>query len=1416
MAQSTREIRKLEESRVYRNIFTAEVDVWKSLNSERRKTGKDVSVLPVAKIDKPALDTGILTQQQKLWTNSKPNQRDIENPVLNKFQRQLKAKRTEKSESYFASKEVRGLNSEVIDKDQAPTGIIDRIQANRKERHESVLEDMYQELALINSELEPQIDEACTTVKEYLDQNLQELLQELAILETEESLMNFSLNDFRKLWSNTKHHTLVRQSWIDQLDSTLESIEADRAKLIQEVFKAYAQKLVRIAHLMPADVHKLMESESLAANQTLLANKKYCADLIRRLKIADIERERSQFLHWKTRIKDWKNFKKESALHGFSSFMSSPAVVNPSNMQKDMNSLTMQQKKLNQRRLDLLKVLKDMRPPNSTKTAVYQWHNSLTSITEQLDELHEKYKSVFHMNYEKLIQDCEEELNRVKTMLFNEGVLTEEDIDQLSTEQMLPLIGEKRARFDYELEKYEKYTDEISAAQKQEFRSLFKYLQGAAHIWDSHELALIKEERELQERLDKNRKEHDTQNQIKEAKLDIVLDRMRQDASEEVLKMSLKQSLEMLEEIKKRIHSYYDFHSTQVSTTKQYPSLVEEEIKRYDDVVCKYFGVGRKKMKTDPDSTPLNLSTGAIYYIYPEEEEDLGIPPDTTATARTSYTFLTDDQEEEIEVMPYVESFDIKPEVLKEAKANIRKEHIEHLETWKKDALTKAENVMTAKGEELSNELDLRLHLHEPRIGRIERTYTTSELTDKFKSSVEALENTFINATKSHELLSIKDEVGNQLDEYMAVIRASLRKFRQDLDEMLNNLRNSNAKFRRLLKIFSEGGNFCPEEVDEFRKKLEHMASKIDNAEGSMMAELEGMETKRLDSAREFSGKLEEKFKQHLFDLTFLEKIARWLTNIQVKIKSEVADSNSQAQKIAKMIATFDRRIDVVLRPNLDREQINAVELHDTLMPILETFHERVSYLDCAIEDNVPPPFNEQQAIVSKTETPQDEKKSTSRSRSRRLRQKDSEASITKGSKTKVNTPSKAPQALRTSDSESRPSTVQNAKVNSATVISSKVFQEGDANKLSKTRSVSSGNRQNSFSKPTNSSKFDKKYTVFGDGVTMNNFLSRVMTICRDGLDGLLNTADLYYRQKGNRQSTRSHAIHDNFDVCAEALIHRLKSYEAQAQDYHNSCIQELRAQLTTFGKSLVRFPSLIVNYTLLLEKNELLLQRNEMKNGFMAALDGLERQKRNHKTLLRPTLGHPNNRHEMANLNQSEDERKLAFENIMAGFLADNKEMQERNAVRFVQSLNHLTDKLLWQFDNYLTTDDVQKGKVPPKPKTEKQLLREKMVGSVEKLNDEKDREAEKVSWQSLSAKPLVSPIDDQPDDDVKNITCRKVTAAHKAVIDARDCAFQKYRQDYECMTEEIDEESKKLQQDEIRWSDNWKKSINKIMELY
>ena len=47
-----------------------------------------------------------------------------------------------------------------------------------------------------------------------------------------------------------------------------------------------------------------------------------------------------------------------------------------------------------------------------------------------------------------------------------------------------------------------------------ELNVLFKYLQGVTHIWDVHEIGLIKKERSLQELLQDCRHDHDNDNQV--------------------------------------------------------------------------------------------------------------------------------------------------------------------------------------------------------------------------------------------------------------------------------------------------------------------------------------------------------------------------------------------------------------------------------------------------------------------------------------------------------------------------------------------------------------------------------------------------------------------------------------------------------------------------------------------------------------------------------------------------------------------------------------------------------------------------------------------------------------------------------------------------------------------------------------
>lgn len=85
-----------------------------------------------------------------------------------------------------------------------------------------------------------------------------------------------------------------------------------------------------------------------------------------------------------------------------------------------------------------------------------------------------------------------------------------------------------------ELQAVERSLDLVLNGQSTQFHSLYQYGQGVAHLWDTHRVTLEEKERSFQEDLEECRHQHDVENQNLEANLDVVLDRLRQSASQEV------------------------------------------------------------------------------------------------------------------------------------------------------------------------------------------------------------------------------------------------------------------------------------------------------------------------------------------------------------------------------------------------------------------------------------------------------------------------------------------------------------------------------------------------------------------------------------------------------------------------------------------------------------------------------------------------------------------------------------------------------------------------------------------------------------------------------------------------------------------------------------------------------------------
>ena len=81
------------------------------------------------------------------------------------------------------------------------------------------------------------------------------------------------------------------------------------------------------------------------------------------------------------------------------------------------------------------------------------------------------------------------------------------------------------------------------------------------------------------------------------------------------------------------------------------------------------------------------------------------------------------------------------------------------------------------------------------------------------------------------------------------------------------------------------------------------------------------------------------------------------------------------------------------------------------------------------------------------------------------------------------------------------------------------------------------------------------------------------------------------------------------------------------------------------------------------------------------------------HKTLLRPTLGHPNNKPELEKLKAAELSRQKDYEKSLDDYERLMMECENVSAKNFLKDLTQITVLLFSQFDVMLTLDEVIVG---------------------------------------------------------------------------------------------------------------------------
>ncbi|KAK6481030.1 coiled-coil domain-containing protein 180-like [Huso huso] len=1034
------DVHVVRSGKVYKQLFDAEVQLVKALGEARSKSfpygvSLDSGKIPLVR-DLDTAAGGILSQRQRQWVQEMPNNTSTENPVLHREEVLSALRRAKESEDMLAAREVRGLSDPVV-AEKPESDIIQRLSLSKQQRHEDAVSNLQQELILLSEDFEPMFMEAGEALLDRLSESDGEIQQVFQKIENDSDLERFTLEGLHNLWDSITHISLERRKWIKDLDETCISYESKRAARIGNILKAYTGTLEKISYLMPSDVYRFIDKESMMLNQALLANRRAVGKLYVNLMERDLKRELSERRRWKERLQDWKTIKRQAALVKFNNFMSSIRNHEPEAVQRELDLMRKTQELMSERRMKILLSLSDISPPQCTKSMASEWNSSLSAINEQIDAMHIDYMKRIHSHYENLWQDCLEEVEKFKEEMLSNHVLSQKDIQYIVNNELLQLVGSCQRQQEEELEAMEKEFEVLANTTRDQNKALLKFARGAADLWELHSAGLARKEHLFQNKLDEIRVSHDQENQAKEASLDILMDKLRQESTEETLKSAMEKTFSYLEEIKT---SYLHFHQKQVDAVESYPAMVKEELLEYCTAVSGYFNV-REIFKQEEESILTSSSTSenlgvklekhkrrstsaAIQDVLsrdkkrstttavqsgslpkrvntPSPKKDASLADQKkrkmeseisskddfqttvfTTSSGNSYT-LTCPEDVMCEYPsqgkppPYVETVVLTSSLLSDLIRRTRQEFFEHMEHWFDKAMSNSMNIVAAKKDELKSELELRYHLHQPRAQRIEMDihnvraaelvlhrervdrhctgvieglnnvkseFVTlraeqKKLTEGFRKYIYDMEDIFVNATKSEWLASLCDSLHTDLDKHMGIIRASLRQFREKQETTLGRLRDSNAEFIKSVRLFSEGGNFTPDEFEVFRKRLDKISGRIDNTEEFVMLELEGMESKCLGQATEVVHKFEDKFHNLTVDLNFIEKIQRFLINTQVKMKLEVTKSNYQAESLSSYLEQFQKKIDACAKPRVDKE-VSLTYL------VVKGFHWQLAFTD--------------------------------------------------------------------------------------------------------------------------------------------------------------------------------------------------------------------------------------------------------------------------------------------------------------------------------------------------------------------------------------------------------------------------------------------------------------------------------------
>ncbi|XP_048851511.1 coiled-coil domain-containing protein 180 isoform X2 [Brienomyrus brachyistius] len=778
------EIRVVPRGKVYRQMFDAQVKLSMAVHESRRRRAAEAGV-PLQDSATPPPQPGFGT---RAGTERSDDGRSWDRTCA-----------TEKEETL----------PDVVVAEKVGSDINERLRERRLTRHTQAMAELQRDLASVSESYETPLRETGENFLSKMsacDEIMEKLMQKIVNAD-----VTYTLQDLHQLWDTIAEKSEDQKKWIMELDTVLGQHESDRTTKITAVLKKYSTLLEDISYMMPPDIHRLIDGEAMMINQAILANRRAVARLVLQATEKHLQKVLLLRLHWEDKVRDWTRLKVQASVDRFREFMNKPLIQQPRGVQDTLESMRAKQEHLSQRLQTTLQGVSSLVPPRCSRELVSEWHSSLSALNEQIDSLHIDSVEKIRLYYESTWQDCLTQI-QISKEDFREYGLSAAQVNAIVKNELLPQMDQCQSRSEDQIQALHTASERLARRAAAVSRSLFRFMRGAAELWEVHTARLQRADRQLKVQLEEVRQAHQRENWKKEAHLDMMMDKLRQESSEETLKVTLGKVILLLEDIK---NGYRSLHSAEVDSVECYPALILEEMHCYSSVVSMFFSVDEtyrmdsedlrryfpsvkldasgqmeSRRPMDQSRTPATEYPQAPADMLPIEDGE-GSEQGSSATLTRVFTTSRGNTYHassrmfqwegkgpslpELGLLVYPSSF------WEQLQDDVCVAFFNHLEEWNLTALTNAMDVVATKEEELRAELDLRLRLHETRVQSVERD---------------------VHHARAEELVLHQERV----DRHCKAVLLSLSQSRTDLQDLLTQQRKQTEEF--LTQVYSMEDKF--------------------------------------------------------------------------------------------------------------------------------------------------------------------------------------------------------------------------------------------------------------------------------------------------------------------------------------------------------------------------------------------------------------------------------------------------------------------------------------------------------------------------------------------------------------------------------------------------------------------------------